>query len=124
MAKGHRQERLGEEIRKVISELLLSGLKDPRLSGMISITSVDVTRDGSYANIYISVLGTDNDEDKQEIQDETIEAFNSAKSFIRKEISKEIKLRHTPELIFKIDSSVDYGRHIDEIIEKLNKEGK
>ncbi|MBQ2846401.1 MAG: ribosome-binding factor A [Firmicutes bacterium] len=57
MAKGHRQGRMGEEIRKIISDLLFKGLKDPRLSAMISITAVEVTSDGSYATVYLSVLG-------------------------------------------------------------------
>ena len=63
MGKGHRQGRLGEEIRRIISELLLRGLKDPRLSAMISVTAVEVTSDGSYATVYLSVLGPDPDEE-------------------------------------------------------------
>lgn len=56
MSKGYRQGRLGEEIRRIISELLIRGLKDPRLSAMISITAVEVTSDGSYATVFVSVL--------------------------------------------------------------------
>ena len=59
MGKGYRQGRLGEEIRKIISSMLLRELKDPRLSAMISITAVEVTSDGSYATVYLSVLGQD-----------------------------------------------------------------
>ena len=58
MGKGYRQGRLGEEIRRIISQMLLSGIKDPRLSGMISISAVDVTSDGSYATRYVSILGS------------------------------------------------------------------
>ena len=58
MGKGYRQGRLGEEIRKIVSELLLRELKDPGLSSMISVTAVEVTSDGSYATVYLSVLRT------------------------------------------------------------------
>lgn len=58
MGKGYRQGRLGEEIRKIVSELLLRELKDPGLSSMISVTAVEVTSDGSYATVYLSVLST------------------------------------------------------------------
>ena len=121
MAKGHRQGRMGEEIRKIISDLLFKGLKDPRLSAMISITAVEVTSDGSYATVYLSVLGMDPDKEKAAAQQQdTLDALASAKGFIRKEIGRQIKLRHVPELIFKIDKSLEYGRHIDELISTLD----
>lgn len=121
MGKGHRQGRLGEEIRKIISELLLRGLKDPRLSAMISVTAVEVTSDGSYATVYLSVLGLDPDEEKAQLQqEETLEAMKSARGFIRKEIGRQVKLRHVPDLIFKIDKSMEYGRHISKIIDGLD----
>lgn len=121
MAKGHRQGRMGEEIRKIISDLLFKGLKDPRLSAMISITAVEVTSDGSYATAYVSVLGMDPDKEKAAAQQQdTLDALNSAKGFIRKEIGRQIKLRHVPDLIFKIDKSLEYGRHIDELISTLD----
>ena len=121
MAKGHRQGRMGEEIRKIISDLLFKGLKDPRLSAMISITAVEVTSDGSYATVYVSVLGMNSDPGKAAAQQQdTLDALNSAKGFIRKEIGRQIKLRHVPDLIFKIDKSLEYGRHIDELISTLD----
>lgn len=123
MGKGHRQGRLGEEIRRIISELLLRELKDPRLkAGMVSISAVEVTSDGSYATVYITVLGLDlKAEDSQKIQEDTLAALNSAKGLIRREIGRQIKLRHIPELIFKMDTSLEYGRHIEEIIQGLDK---
>ena len=67
MGKGHRQGRLGEEIKKILSGLLLKELKDPRLSSMISITAVEVTSDGSYATVYISVLGFNSEDDEHHV---------------------------------------------------------
>ena len=108
MGKGYRQGRLGEEIRKIISELLLKELKDPRLSAMISVTAVEVTSDGSYATIYLSVLGLSSAaEDMGKQQQDVIEGMNHAKGLIRKEIGRQVKLRHVPDLIFKIDRSME-----------------
>ena len=121
MGKGYRQGRLGEEIRKIISELLLKELKDPRMSAMISVTAVEVTSDGSYATIYLSVLGLSSAaEDMGKQQQDVIEGMNHAKGLIRKEIGRQVKLRHVPDLIFKIDRSMEYGRHIDKIINDLD----
>lgn len=120
MGKGHRQGRLGEEIRRIISDLLLRELKDPRLSAMISITAVEVTSDGSYATVYLSVLGLEPQEETAASQQETLEALRNAKGFIRKEIGRQVKLRHVPDLIFKIDKSMEYGRHISKIIDGLD----
>ena len=121
MAKGHRQGRLGEEIKKIVSELLLRELKDPRLSAMISVTAVEVTNDGSYATVYLSVLGLNpSEETAAEQQHDVIEGMNNAKGLIKKEIGRQVKLRHVPELIFKIDKSMEYGRHISKIINELD----
>lgn len=123
MAK-HRQGRLSEEIKKSISNFLINGAKDPRLnSRIITITGVDVTSDGSYATVYVSPLALA-DEDKAEVCAEVLAGLNKARGALRSQVSRDIKLRHTPELIFKLDSSQDYGAHIDSIIEEINAQPK
>ncbi len=120
MGKGYRQGRLGEEIRKIVSELLLREIKDPRLSGMVSISAVEVTDDNSYATLYITVLGGNAAEETSgEEKNEVLAAFKSAKGLIRREIGHQIKLRHVPDLIFKMDTSLEYGRHISKLINEL-----
>jgi ribosome-binding factor A len=120
MSKGYRTGRLGEEIRKLVSDLILRELKDPRLSGIVSITGVDVTADHSHATLYISVLGdTKQQSADQQTKQEVLNAFQSAKGLIRKEIGKNIKLRHVPDLHFQIDTSQEYGRQIETIIAEL-----
>ena len=122
MGKGYRPGRIGEEIRKLISNMLLTEVKDPVIKeNWVSISAVDVTNDGSYATCYISVLGTGKegfatDEKKEEI----IAAFNRAKGLFKREIGKQIQLRRVPELIFKIDNAQEYGQHMDNIINNLN----
>ncbi len=122
MGKGYRQGRLGEEIRRIISELLISGIKDPRVAEhMISISGVSVTSDGSYATCYVSVLNFSKDEEEKKTEENDILAgLNSAKGVMKKEISRQVKVRHIPELIFKIDRSMDYGRHIEEILDTID----
>jgi ribosome-binding factor A len=120
MGKGYRQGRLGEEIRRIISDLLLREIKDPRLSGIVSISAVEVTEDGSYATVYITKLGTKaSEETTSDEKNDLLAAFKSAKGLIRHEIGKQIKLRHVPELLFKMDTSLEYGRHISKLIDEL-----
>jgi len=108
----HRGERIGEEIRRIVSDLLSRELKDPAFDGMISISYVKTTDDAGLATIYYSSLGTN---------DEEIEAgFEKAKGFIRSEISRKLGIRRAPELRFKVDEAERYGRHIDELLDELD----
>lgn len=120
MGKGYRQGRLGEEIRRIVSDLLLREIKDPRLSGMVTISAVEVTEDGSYATIFVTVLGSSAaTESSGEEKNDVLAAFRSAKGLIRREIGRQIKLRHVPDLLFKMDTSLEYGRHISKLIDEL-----
>ncbi len=125
----YRTSRLGEEIRRILSNMLLTEIKDPRLAGkMISVTGVDVTSDGSYATCYVTVMGSSKEQAVHEEGTEEAEAekqsvldgLKSAAGLIRKEVGRQVKVRHTPELIFKIDSSMEYGRHINKVIDSLD----
>ena len=118
MKKNYRPDRLGEEIRRIISELLLREIKDPRLSGIVSISAVEVTSDGSYATVYVSALAGLYGKSEEE-KEKALTAFRNAKGLIKREIGRQIKLKHIPELIFKADNSMEYGRHITQIIESL-----
>jgi ribosome-binding factor A len=111
-----RTSRISEEIKKIVSSLIMNELKDPRISKLTSITHVETTGDLRYANIYVSTFGKDSDN-----HDETIEALNNAKGFIRKELGKHLKLRYTPEPIFKSDDSIKQGVYMSKLIENVNK---
>ena len=108
--------RISEEIKKTVSNIIRSGLKDPRVSSMTSITKVEVTRDLRYANIYISVLGD------EKSGTETIKGLQSASGYIRKEIGKNINLRYTPEPLFILDNSIEYGIKISKILSDLKED--
>lgn len=117
MGKGYRQGRLGEEIKKIVGNMLLHQVKDPRLSSMISISGVDVTSDGSYATCYVSVLDmSKNEEERREHEKEILAGLKSASGLFRKEIGRSVRMRRVPELLFKMDTSAEYGGHIDEIL--------
>ncbi|NLY47118.1 MAG: 30S ribosome-binding factor RbfA [Tissierella sp.] len=113
-----RINRISEEIRKVVSNLLFNGLKDPRINHMATITSVEVTRDLSFANIYISVLGDDLEKEN------TILGLESAKGFIRKEIGNRVDLRHVPEPKFHLDESIENAMHMAKLIDEINKQNQ
>ncbi|KNF08863.1 ribosome-binding factor A [Gottschalkia purinilytica] len=107
--------RIGEEIKKIVSNIIMNELKDPRISSMTSITQVQVTKDLRFAKIFISVLG---DEKSGE---NTIKGLESASGFIRKEIGKNLSLRYTPEPVFELDNSIEYGIKISKILDDINK---
>ena len=112
MASYNRTKRIAEEIKKVISSMLISGIKDPRITSMVSVTDVEVTNDLSYAYIYVSILGGD--------EESTLKGLKSACGYIRKEVSRNVKLRHTPEIIFKVDESIKNGMYMSNLIKKVN----
>lgn len=107
--------RISEEVRKVVSEIIGNGLKDPRINSMTTVTKVEVTRDLRYAKIYVSVLGDDRE------KKETIEGLENAKGFIRRDISSKIDLRYTPEPVFVLDESIEKGIYISKLIDEVNK---
>ena len=112
MASNNRTRRIAEEIRKIVSTMLINGIKDPRINSLVSVTDVEVTSDLSYAYIYVSLLGGD--------EESTLDGLKSACGYIRREVGKNIKIRHTPEIIFKIDDSLLKGMYMDELIKKVN----
>ena len=120
MRRGYRQERIGVEIKKVISDMLLREIKDPRLSdGMVSITDVEVTRDGSYAKVFLTVYAAEGD---TEANARAIEGMEHCKGLIKREIGRRMDLRRVPELLFEIDTSFEYGMRMDALIEKAVKD--
>jgi len=106
MAKSHRIERINETIKEVLSELVLTRIKDPRV-GLVTITAVNVAGDFSVAKVHYSVMG---DADQRR---ETEKGLRSAKAFMRKVVANELKLRTAPELRFVYDDSLDRSLSIE-----------
>jgi len=112
-----RMAKVGEEIKKELSKIITFDLKDPRITGMVSITKVVVTPDFKYAKVYISSI---NCKDKKEL----LKGFKNASGHLRSKISSQMKLRYTPELVFELDESMEYGAHISQVIEDVTKKLK
>jgi ribosome-binding factor A len=112
MAK-YRSDRINEEMRKEISSIIQNDVRDPRITAMISVTKVDVTKDLMYAKVYVSLFG------KEESRTETFTALKSSIGFIRREVGHRIQLRHTPQLILELDNTIEQGMHINDILQKI-----
>ena len=103
--------RINEEIQRELSALI-PAVKDPRVSGMISVTAVETTPDLRYAKAYISVLDKENGE-------RVLKGLRSASGWLRRELGSALKLRYTPELVFQLDDSIDKGAHILELLRSV-----
>lgn len=105
-------ERLNSTFVKEISYILQNEVKDEDIK-FVTVTGCDISSDLSYAKVYVTVL----DDNKKNT---TLEALNNAKSFIRGELSKRVEIRHTPELKFIFDKSIEYGNKIENLIEEIH----
>ena len=105
--------RVGEEIKKEMSQLLQQEIKDPRI-GFLTVTGVEITNDLSQAKVYLSVLGS------AEQKEETFKAIAREEGLLRSGLGRRVRLRHTPELIFKTDASIAYGSRIEALLAQIN----
>ena len=112
----NRAARVGDEMQKVISQLLLTEVKDPRIPMMTSVLEVRMSSDLTHANVYLSVYGTAKE------KEDCMEAMSRASGFIRREVAKRIKLRVAPELHFKLDESIEKGMELMDLIDRTIKE--
>ena len=117
MTEGKRSEKVAEMIQKEISQMLLRTLKDPRI-GFVTITRVAVSADCRLAKIYFSVTGTSAERER------STEGLNSARGYVRRELGRRMRLKHTPDITFQFDPSIEYAIHIGEVIEQLRQEGE
>ncbi len=111
-----RNERVRKTLMKEISDILLKDIRDSRISGIISITDIEMSHDNSFAKVYYSVFTTD--EAKKE---QTIHALEENKSKIRYEVGKRIRLRVTPDLRFIPDDSLERGSKVTDLIDKISR---
>ncbi|MEO1772894.1 MULTISPECIES: 30S ribosome-binding factor RbfA [Enterococcus] len=112
----YRDRRVAQEILKEVNDILRKRVRDPRVQN-VNITDVRVTGDLQQATIFYSLL-SDKASDKQKAQD----GLDKAKGLIRRELGQALSIYKTPELVFELDESVEYGSKIDQMIRDLNKE--
>lgn len=116
-SNSNRMNKVDEELRKQIGTIISLELKDPHLTGIISVTGVRTSPDLRSAKVYVSMIN-------EKSRKENLAILKRSSGFIRSRIAKIVNLRTTPELIFMFDDSLEYGSRIDEILNNLTKEMK
>lgn len=111
--KNKRLGRVEEEIKKEISSIISFDIKNPEVTGLVSVTKVNVTPDLKTARIFVSVINAKNTK-------ATLRGLKNSTGFIRSELSKKIYLKYTPDIIFEYDDSMEYGQKIDTILNNIN----
>ena len=110
-----RNERVRKTLIKEIADVLLTEIRDPRISGVVSIVDVEISHDNSFAKVYYSIFGDEEQKTK------TVEAMKQNTPKIRYEIGKRVRLRLTPELRFIYDNSFERGSKVSEILDKISR---
>jgi len=110
-----RGERIRKALIKELSDIIQHKVKDPRIKGIISVIDVELSPDNKYAKAYVSIFGAD------EAKSEVMEAIEDSTSFIRGEISRRIRMRFTPEIRFFLDESIEKGRRLTDLIDKISR---
>ena len=108
--------RINAEVCRELSEIIRSKIHDPRIAPMTSVLEARVTKDLKYCTAFVSVLGSEKEQEK------TIEGLNHAEGFIRSELAHTMNMRNTPEIRFILDKTMEYGAHVDEMIDKIHTE--
>ena len=114
MPSFERIERISQEAQRAIDAIIRENLKDPRISGTWSIVRCEVTRDLRYCKVRVSVL-------EEEKRVPLMEALNHAAGFIRRELGRKIDLRYTPEVLFELDTNIEYAAYIDRLLKESEK---
>ncbi len=112
-----RTDRIAEEMRREIDHIIREDLNDPRIAGTFSITHVDVTRDLRYAKVFVSIMEPEN-------RAPMMAALKKAAGYVRRSIAKRVQIRYTPELLFELDTNIEYGVHIASLIDHVIAEEK
>ncbi|HEX6123301.1 MAG TPA: 30S ribosome-binding factor RbfA [Ktedonobacterales bacterium] len=112
MRNYRRQDQLGEVITRELSDLMRSRMKDPRI-GFASITNVEVSADLRHAKVFVSVMGS------PEEQQDTMRGLDHASGFLRHELAQRLTVRHVPEIAFKLDHSIAHGAQVLELINRV-----
>ena len=117
MKETNRMKRVNEELKRDISNIINYELNNSKITGLISVTDVKTTPDFRYAKVYVSILNSKNIK-------ATLAALKQSAGYIRSELAKEVNWRITPEIVFELDETIEYGARIDSIIKEITKEVK
>ena len=109
--------RVNEELMKALSQIITYELKNPDVTGMISVTRVKVTPDLKYAKVYVSMLNSKSVE-------KTMQGLKDSSGFMRSQVARMVNLRITPELVFEYYDSIEHGERIDNILKQISEQDK
>lgn len=109
-----KHQRLEQDVKVALSNIITYDVKEPSVTGLISVTDVKITPDQKYAKVYISVFGKQNKE-------KVIEALKKATGFIKTELGRKVRMRNIPALQFELDDSIEYGAYMDKVIDEVIK---
>jgi len=109
-----RTNRVGEQIKKELTDIIATEVKDPRV-GFVTITAVEASGDLQHVKVFVSIMG------KTEEREATMAALDRATGFIRSEVAKRIRLRHVPTLLFRLDTSIDYSDRINSVLRDITR---
>lgn len=109
-----KHQRLEQDVKVALSNIITYDVKEPSVTGLISVTDVKITPDQKYAKIYISIFGKQNKE-------KVIEALKKATGYIKSELARKVRMRNIPSLQFELDDSIEYGAYMDKVIDEVIK---
>ncbi|MEN9215033.1 MAG: 30S ribosome-binding factor RbfA [Gloeomargarita sp. DG02_4_bins_56] len=116
MATSRRAERVAELIKREIGQLLLSGIKDDRVGqGLVSVTEVEVSGDLQHAQVYVSIFGS------PEVRAQAMAGLQSATGYVRSMLGQRVRLRRTPEVVFREDTSLERGSRVIALLNQIRK---
>ena len=107
-----RHERLEQDVKIALSDIIMNEVKEPSVTGLISVTDVKITPDQKYAKVYVSIFGKQN-------KNKVVDALKKATGFIKKENEKRVRMRNMPDITFELDNSMEYGEHMDRVIKEV-----
>ncbi len=110
-----RIDRISEQVRREVDQIIRERLSDPRIQGTFSVTRTEVTRDLRYAKIYVSIL-------EEENRAPMMAALKKAAGFVRHELGQSMIIRYAPEILFEEDHNIEYGIHIASVLKQVNSE--
>ena len=107
-----RHERLEQDVKIALSDIIMNEVKEPSVTGLISVTDVKITPDQKYAKVYVSIYGKGH-------KNTVIDALKKATGFIKKELGRRVRMRNMPDITFELDNSMEYGEHMDRVIKEV-----
>ena len=113
MQPSRRPQRLALQIQQEVSLMISRNMKDRRV-GFVTVTGVQLSPDFRHARIFISLMGSDSE------KEESLETLNHASGWVRHELGQRIRMKFLPEIFFQLDTSQEYGAHIDRLIDEIH----